>query len=252
MIRIYKCAPPAILDKKKTEWTNALLKAISDYKGYKNIPNEIKQKLLAPYRNPDIQNALSDSSHGKCAFCESRPSESGYMEVEHLIPKSIYPEYAFEWDNLFPICRKCNGDKLAYDTVKNPVIDPSKDNPEELLTYANLVIKPVKGTHEEQKAKRTIRAYNLNSPRLYEVRAELLIALTEYIDEVSNQIELIDEADTKIKRKKRIVGLRNSLDKIDKLLRDDSTYAGYCRWFILSNPIYLQAKKVIDDYDMEE
>lgn len=179
MIKIKKTSPPQVLIDNKDSWTAALNDAISRYGGYDKIPKAEKETLLSHYRHKDIKNALSQSSHSKCAFCESKPDESGNIEVEHLAPKSLYPHLTFDWDNLLPACRKCNDAKRAYDTIKEPIIDPSKIDPETVLTYNCLRIFPVKGTKNEKCAESTIKACNLNSSRLYTARARLMQSLTQ-------------------------------------------------------------------------
>jgi len=244
MIKIKKPPAPQVLLDHKDSWTAALKNAIDRCGGYDKIPDREKEALLSHYRHKDIKRTLAESSHSKCAFCETKPGESGNIEVEHFSPKSLYPELTFEWDNLLPACRKCNEAKSAFDTIDEPMIDPSKLDPETVLTYSYLRICPIKGTESEKRAETTIKVCNLNSDRLYRARAELMRSLTEYADNLRDKMEWILEADTEHKRKIRITKLRNSLDEIDSLLKDDSVYAGFCRWFVSQCPEYIEAKKM--------
>jgi hypothetical protein len=70
------------------------------------------------YGHPTVKEALRQAQHGKCCFCE-RKEEIG--DVEHFRPKAGYqqkvgskvfkPGYywlAYDWDNLFYSCPKCN------------------------------------------------------------------------------------------------------------------------------------------------
>lgn len=245
MIKINKKSPPDILTNNQTEWTNSLLDAIKTYGSYSAIPDKVKDSLLVHYRHKDIQNALSESSHGKCAFCECKPGESGNIEVEHFQPKSLYPSLAFSWDNLLPACRKCNEAKLNQDTLAFPIINPAVEDPETLLTYKFIEICPIVGSADETKAQNTIDVCNLNCTRLFSARSNLMISLTEYINELREKIDLIDEADTPPKKSVRITKLSNSLEKIDKLLNADSIYSGFCRWFIGQYPEYQKAKQIV-------
>jgi len=79
----------------------------------------------------------------------------------------------------------------------------------------------------------------------YEARAKLLISLTEYMDDLKEKIAMITEADTPQKRSRRITKLSNSPEIIDSLLKDESVYAGYCRWFVAQQEIYSEAKSVV-------
>lgn len=245
MIKIQKSIAPQILTDNHDLWTNALLTAVSSHGGYSNIPEAEKERLLLHYRHKDIKKALTESSHCKCAFCECKPGKSGNIEVEHFKPKSLYPALTFDWDNLLPACRKCNEAKSDYDTHTTPIIDPTKEDPEQLLTYRFIEICPISGTAGEEKAQNTIDVCNLNCPRLFSARSELMVALTEYMNEIRDKISLVDEADTPRKRSVRITKLSNSLEQIDKLLQDDSIFSGFCRWFITQFPEYQEAKQLV-------
>ncbi len=43
----------------------------------------------------------------ECMCCGSKQE----IQVDHIKPKSIYPELAFDFNNLQVLCRKCNFDK---------------------------------------------------------------------------------------------------------------------------------------------
>ncbi|AJY19666.1 hypothetical protein L0Z13_08750 [Burkholderia multivorans] len=43
----------------------------------------------------------------RCAYCE----DSAADEIEHVYPKSLFPERAFQWSNLLFACGPCNGPK---------------------------------------------------------------------------------------------------------------------------------------------
>ena len=224
MIKIQKPAAPQVLVNNKAIWTQNLLDAIATYGEYSKIPESEKNKLLSHYRHKDIQDTLFASSHHKCAFCECIPGESSHIEVEHFEPKSLYPDLAFEWDNLLPSCRKCNEAKSDIDTRTNPIINPAIEDPEQLLTYSFLRIKPLAGSGQELKAQRTINVCNLNCDRLYKARSALMKSITEYIDELKDKINWISEADTDQKRKIRITKLNNSIAVIDSLTTSESAF----------------------------
>lgn len=244
MIKIQKPVAPQVLIDNKVAWTQNLLDAIRIYGGYSKIPEPEKKSLLSHYRHNDIQTALSASSHHKCAFCECIPGESSHIEVEHFEPKSLYPDLAFEWDNLLPSCRICNEAKADADTRTNPIINPAIEAPEQLLTYSFLQIKPLEGSGQEQKAQQTIDVCNLNCERLYNARATLMKAITEYIDELKDKINWISEADTDQKRRVRITKLKNSLAIIDSLTTAESAFSGYAKWFIQQYSEYQEAKRI--------
>ncbi|MBQ7291289.1 MAG: TIGR02646 family protein [Clostridia bacterium] len=245
MTKFEKPDAPQVLSDNQAIWTKALLDAVALYGSYKKIPEAEKKSLLSHYKHKDIQELLFACNHHKCAFCECKPGETSNIEVEHFEPKSIYPDLAFEWDNLLPSCRKCNEAKSDHDTRTSPIINPAKEDPEMLLTYDSLRIVPLQGSGQEKKADNTITVCNLNCNRLYNARAELLISVTEYMDELKNKFEWIEEADTQQKRRVRITKLSNSIEIIDSMLRTDQPFSAYCKWLVTTFPEYQEAKKII-------
>ena len=51
---------------------------------------------------------LLEMTQKHCAFCDKKFREDDIVPIEHFKPKIEYPENAFEWTNLYPICPKCN------------------------------------------------------------------------------------------------------------------------------------------------
>lgn len=245
MIHIEKDkTPPSILVQNKYKWTEELKKNIDKYGDYEKIPLSIKNAMWVHYRHHDIKEKLFASSHQKCAFCEAKPAESGNIEVEHFKPKSLYPELAFEWDNFLPVCRKCNDSKSNHDTGKEPIVDPSADDPETIFTYNFINIVPKDDKNEI--ATKTIEICDLNSERLYEARAKLLKALCSHEKQVKAWVKEILSADTDRKRINRINRLRDSMEILEGLINSEQPYAGFCRYFLNNSNVYQEAKKIIE------
>ncbi len=59
-----------------------------------------------------LKRHLSFKSHDKCVYCESILGASAKPEIEHYHAKTIRPELAFDWENLFLACGHCNNTKL--------------------------------------------------------------------------------------------------------------------------------------------
>jgi len=93
-------------------------------------------KRTGDWALPVARKVLSDElqrlAFGKCAFCESLLGVTTYLEAEHYVAKSLRPEQAFEWKNLFPVCRLCNGAKRDIDHA-GLLIKPDIDDPESML-----------------------------------------------------------------------------------------------------------------------
>lgn len=85
---------------------------------------------------------------GKCAYCESMLLRGAHA-IEHIAPKGIYGEFAFEPYNLVTSCTSCNSttNKGENDTLKPPVnrqdyaankfiiVHPYLDNPNDHFKY---------------------------------------------------------------------------------------------------------------------
>jgi hypothetical protein len=57
-------------------------------------------------------------SHGLCNYCEQNEAS----DIEHIAPKSLFPELAFVWGNYLLACKHCNtGFKLDAMYVFHPV-----------------------------------------------------------------------------------------------------------------------------------
>ncbi len=86
--------------------------------------------------------------NGFCNYCEGNKA----TDIEHIYPKSFFPEYTFEWENYLLACGQCNQDKLdkcfvidetgeihvtkrgqepIYKTIA--FINPRKENPYDFL-----------------------------------------------------------------------------------------------------------------------
>lgn len=117
-----------------------------------------------------ITKPLLAMSFGKCCFCETKVNEeSKYMEVEHFHAKSIYPNEVIKWENLLPICKRCNGKKDNHDTKQEPIIHPVKNNPKEHLKLENYRLKGL-----TELGLKTIGVVNLNNrERLVTVRFKI-------------------------------------------------------------------------------
>jgi 5-methylcytosine-specific restriction endonuclease McrA len=72
-------------------------------------PNQ--EALRTNYKHPDNKAALISASYDKCMYCESKVSHTYYGDIEHIRPKSRFPDLEFSWDNLGYVCARCNGYK---------------------------------------------------------------------------------------------------------------------------------------------
>jgi hypothetical protein len=106
MIRLRRGSKPQVLVANERPWTDAFRRLRA---GRDNIPRAAATR----YRHPDIKAAVISDAHGKCVYCESRPLHVAPGDVEHLLPKSRFPDLIVEWDNLAFVCRIATGRKVT-------------------------------------------------------------------------------------------------------------------------------------------
>lgn len=127
----------------------------------------------------------------RCSYCEDSMGD----EIEHIWPKTLFPDRAFVWSNYCLACGPCNGPKsnrfalftgrgkawLELDPKKEPVgtapllLDPRVDDPTAFLmldvlqTFA-FVPRPGLSARELERAKFTIEVLGFNRDVLCETR----------------------------------------------------------------------------------
>ncbi|MCX7049754.1 MAG: hypothetical protein NTX50_30265, partial [Candidatus Sumerlaeota bacterium] len=163
---------------------------------------------------------LMCSGSCRCCYCEDSCAD----EVEHVHPKSLYPELTFVWENYIYACGPCNGPKkdkfTVIDTItgqlvdvtpkrKAPVtrphpgqpalIDPRKEDPMDLMKLdlcGTFQFVPIfsKGTVQYMRADETIRILNLKREILRKSRENAFYCykalLYEYADESAKRASL--------------------------------------------------------------
>ena len=124
MIKIIRISPPIELTENVVRKKTALFKA--------------DPKNNHVWKESYIQRRLMEMSHNKCCYCECVLGiESNFMEIEHFHDKSHYPDEVVKWNNLLPSCKSCNGNKQAHDTIANPIVNPTIDEPKDHLAFRN-------------------------------------------------------------------------------------------------------------------
>lgn len=102
-----------------------------------------------------------------CSFCDSSPMRSQIREtIEHFRPKSLFPRLAYQWENLFACCGRCQdakGDKFDELLLKPDEIEY------EFTRYfffdaqtGELMPQPQATPEDQNRAVVTIQLYKLN------------------------------------------------------------------------------------------
>jgi uncharacterized protein (TIGR02646 family) len=245
MIKLTRGEEPAFLVNNKANLWDRLKDAIDTFGSYKAIPADIKEKLVCHYRHFEIKEALVESSNGKCAFCECLPSEGGNVEVEHFKPKSKYPESTFEWENLLPACRRCNGSKDDHDTISEPIVNPYRQSPSDHFFYDSLNLKAVIGPNSAI-ASRTIEVCGLNTIRLWKPRSQILVSLHDFEESLKAALEDFHVADTARKKAHRKRSIHEAISRIEELANPTEKYSAFCSFFLHNSELYKQAKSLVE------
>ncbi len=129
----------------------------------------------------NLDELLVELTDNRCAFCDYFPVENTAhlkegLSIEHFYPKdrsNIYSIYAYQWENLFPICQKCNnvkGDDYSCYILKPDEAHYNFDHYFILVGDGELDANPSKNTEIQNRAKETIKTYALNRGELREER----------------------------------------------------------------------------------
>lgn len=249
MIKINKRKKiPDILTTNGSSWKAELLGEIAMYGSYKKLPDKVKKLVNTRYKHDGIKSVLFNRATTKCAFCESFPTETGFLEVEHFYPKTIYPESTYEWLNLLPSCKRCNLKKSTLDTKSLPIVKPDEEDPADYFTYDHIMMKASDNSLDKSKAERTIERLELNEYRLVKPRSELLVSLVGFQNSLEAILKELSNAKQMAKKKRLASKILDSLDQIDELKKSKNKYSGFCKSFIENNAVFNLSRKEVKKY----
>jgi len=163
MRKLYKQPKPIFIE--EIEWYQS-----SEGDKFKSIKNGW-QKFMSKYRK-QLVDVLSIETNNMCAYCETSLVGSG--NIEHIMPKSLFPEGMYDWNNLTLICPQCNSRK----TNRILPINPYLDEPSNHFSFENngqITPKTAKGAE-------VIDVLSLNRTELYNSRLKTIRFITDLID----------------------------------------------------------------------
>jgi uncharacterized protein (TIGR02646 family) len=153
---------------------------------------------------PDVVSALAALFGAKCAFCETPLDPRESKDAEHFRPRAntkdplrgtFHPEHywwlAYEWSNLYAICRLCELNRAGQFPVRGPraspdsgaqglaaedplFLDPCIDRPHRFLDFREDGRVSPMGVNRAQydRARVTIDVFGLNRSELVEARRQ--------------------------------------------------------------------------------
>ncbi len=142
----------------------------------------------------ELREQLNELQHGKCAYCESELSSfATNPHVDHFRKRSQSPELTFRWDNLFCSCTTethCGRYKdKQKDLEQALLLKPDEDDPRVFLHFSidgSVSPKLRLDDNMKRRAQETIRAFNLDSPKLRGARRS-------YLCVVENEWRMMEE-----------------------------------------------------------
>ena len=172
------------------------------------------------YKHPLNKEALRESTSGKCMYCESKIEHISFAQVEHIKPKSKFPELEFSWEKLGYCCQHCNTKKGDKFDEAIPFVDPYTENPEDYLVFLDHFIKTKKQSSE--RGDYTIKEIDLNRSRLVDRRKDKIDGIKKLIDIASSLNESL--------RNQVIAELKTEAEK-------DREYSAAVKSFLLTQGI---------------
>ena len=192
-----------------------------------------------------VREVLKRLQHNKCCYCESKPSATSALRIDHFRPKRavrqgkgsdrLYPGYywlAYRWDNLVLACDECNVKKSDYFPLAFPgqrarshldsldrearlLLNPyGETNPREHLTFDGSACRP-----ETECGRVTVTVVGLNRPELQEERQYVLSMLARLCDIVNDP----DGSDTR---------RREAREAIDSFVRPEARHSAMARDYL--------------------
>lgn len=138
---------------------------------------------LTPWRNAEVIDALRRECRGKCIYCEARPGDVSFPNVEHIKPKATFPALVVSWDNLGFACARCNTTKGSYwsSHADLRLLNPYEDDVESLIEWAGTIALPA---HGSRRAANTIAKLRIaRSADQFEVRSRAIDNLETVLEQ---------------------------------------------------------------------
>lgn len=183
----------------------------------------------------DLKKALLESSHYKCAYCESSLNREGkYMEVDHYKCKELYPSDVMDWSNLIPSCKRCNGSKGTHDVVAEPIVNPYTEDPKNHLSFYLYRLQP-----KTDVGFNTIEATNLNDhQRAVQARFEIGESINKSLESAIDKLTLYESNKTTIRKNK----LCRHVEGLLKECQRESPYSATTATVLHTNAVYAELK----------
>ena len=193
------------------------------------LTDEYKTNGSSVWRKIYITKKLLEYSHGKCAYCECDiTEESKYLEVEHFHHKDEYSDEVVKWENLLPSCKKCNSTKGTHDTYKEPIVDPTEQDPKHYFKFKLYRIKGIDELGRMTESVLNLNDYDRHVISRFKIGNAIQVQLENYLNMMEEY-----ESGTSIStlRKNKII---NGLKGLMKIALPDREYSATAATVLLT------------------
>ncbi|MBC0855172.1 HNH endonuclease [Pantoea stewartii] len=199
-------------------------------------PAPLSLALKKSYNDPDVIKALRTMFHSKCYLCEQDSVSN--PEVDHFVPHRKVDSLKYGWDNLYYICRRCNG--IKSNTHINLLDCVSVANiSDEIEHYAGnayvgeIIIKASQVSPSQQTLNTIellMECYNSENTSLREISKESL--LEKLLFHLGEFIPLRDVLAKMLSTPEQISHAKSTLAL---MCRDDYPFSIFWKWHIIKD-----------------
>jgi uncharacterized protein (TIGR02646 family) len=171
------------------------------FSAWKALQNEDWQPSWGNFQKPEkdtVQEALLKEQGYICCYCERRIDERKNSHIEHLKPRTLYPDLQLEYANLLASCQgesetpppipvHCGHQKRDW-YEENLMVSPLDLNCAEFFRYSGAgEILPIDDPDRQAMAETTIEYLGLNIAKLQAMRGEAIAGVLLAIDGLTEE-----------------------------------------------------------------
>lgn len=162
---------PAVLSERAARWTAAFRARRADDVAATFYWPEVEGIAINQLVFPTLRRMTA----GHCAYCDHFELGDGSREtIDHFCPKSLFPDLAFEWGNLFPACDQCQqykGEDFHDDLLRPDAPDYRFERYFLFNSRTGMIeVNPRASADDQRRAAHTIAALGFNRGRRPDAR----------------------------------------------------------------------------------
>ncbi|WP_227136347.1 retron Ec78 anti-phage system effector HNH endonuclease PtuB [Kosakonia radicincitans] len=153
--------------------------------------------ILVEANKRDVWDGLFHMQGYRCAYCECELLTFYKGHVEHFVQKGRFPQYTFDWNNLFGSCRRSDGCGFYKDNQsyrQGDILKVDEDDPDDFFDFlsdGSIVVKDNLTISAAHRARETLRVFNLDAEHgaLRQQRATAIKLYSHIINELNDYFE---------------------------------------------------------------